>query len=223
MNTPQIYKIKGMHCASCAGIIEKTFNKIDGVSSAEVNYGTETVKLSYNETKTNPLNLSKKIEPLGYSLIVPIADDMDMSSSDHSEHSELNQSKKEKLDEIKDMRTKVISVVPLALISICIMVWDILAQYDLIPQMNYGVSEFFHHLLPLMATYTLFVVGKPYLLGFYRFLRYGKANMDTLIGIGTSVAFIYSFIITAFEQNRQLKSRTVGRASCVLDCESSEC
>ena len=55
-----------------------------------------------------------------------------------------------------------------------------------------------------MATYTLFVVGKPYLLGFYRFLRYGKANMDTLIGIGTSVAFLYSLIISAFEENLKL-------------------
>src|SRR3989344_3492174 len=61
-------------------------------------------------------------------------------------------------------------------------------------------KEFFHHLLPLMATYVLFVVGKPYLLGFYRFLRYGKANMDTLIGIGTTAAYVYSFAVTAFEE-----------------------
>ncbi|OGY34335.1 MAG: copper-translocating P-type ATPase, partial [Candidatus Andersenbacteria bacterium RIFCSPHIGHO2_12_FULL_45_11] len=51
-----------------------------------------------------------------------------------------------------------------------------------------------------LATYVLFVVGKPYLLGFYRFLRYGKANMDTLIGIGTTAAFLYSFAVTAFEE-----------------------
>src|SRR3990167_9545562 len=66
--------------------------------------------------------------------------------------------------------------------------------------MSTVVYEFVHHLLPIFATYVLFVVGKPYLLGFYRFLRYGKANMDTLIGIGTSAAFFYSFVITAFEE-----------------------
>jgi cation transport ATPase len=63
------------------------------------------------------------------------------------------------------------------------MTWDILAQYKTVPEMSYVSSEFFHHLLPILATYTLFIVGKPYLLGLYRFLRYGKANMDTLIGI----------------------------------------
>jgi Cu2+-exporting ATPase/Cu+-exporting ATPase len=65
--------------------------------------------------------------------------------------------------------------------------------------MSYTLKEFFHHLLPIFATYILFVVGKPYLLGFYRFLRYGKANMDTLIGIGTVAAFLYSFAVSAFE------------------------
>ena len=64
----------------------------------------------------------------------------------------------------------------------------------------YVWSEFFHHLLPIMATYILFVIGKPYLLGLYRFLRYGKANMDTLIGLGTLVAYLYSFIVTALDE-----------------------
>ncbi len=45
MNTSKTFKIKGMHCASCAGIIEKTFQKTDGVTSAEVNYGTEAAKV----------------------------------------------------------------------------------------------------------------------------------------------------------------------------------
>src|ERR1035437_8660758 len=176
----QIYKIKGMHCASCAGIIEKTFKKTDGVQFVEVNYGTETAKISFDESKTNPKDLSEKIEKLGYSL--------ELSSVE----------KKEKFAEVADMRSKVISAIPLALVSIFVMAWDILAQYKAVPEMSYTISEFFHHLLPIFATYTLFVVGKRYLLGFYRFLRYGKANMDTLIGIGTVVAYLYSFAVTAF-------------------------
>ncbi|MBA3733361.1 copper-translocating P-type ATPase [Patescibacteria group bacterium] len=200
MTQSKTYNIKGMHCASCASIIEKTFKKIDGVHSAEVNYGTEKAKVMYDETKTNPEDLSKKIEPLGYSLVLPTADSMNMSADEHAQHLGLNQSKSEKLAELKDMRGKVISVIPLAIVSIFVMGWDILAQFKIVEDMPYIWSEFFHHLLPIFATYTLFVVGKPYLLGFYRFLRYGKANMDSLIGIGTSVAFLYSFIVTAFEE-----------------------
>lgn len=200
------YKIKGMHCASCSAIIEKTFKKVEGVETASANYGTESVKVSFDKTKTDPHSLSKTIEPLGYSLIVPeerTAEEMGMSVDEHAAHLGLNQSKKEKLRELAEMRIKVISVIPLAVFSIFVMGWEIFAQFNVLPDVPYIWKEFFHHLLPLMATYALFVVGKPYLLGFYRFLRYGKANMDTLIGIGTSVAFLYSFIVTAFEESLQ--------------------
>ncbi len=199
MNIIQTYKIKGMHCASCAGIIEKTFKKIEGVAEAEANYGTESVKVNFDESKITPENLSKKIEPFGYSLIIETAESMGMSADEHAGHLGLNQSKKEKLAEVASQRALVISAIPLAAFAAFVMGWDILAQYKLVAQMSYTVKEFFHHLLPLFATYVLFVVGKPYLLGFYRFLRYGKANMDTLIGIGTVAAYLYSFAVTAFE------------------------
>ena len=199
-----------MHCASCAGIIEKTFKKVEGVSSAEVNYGTEKVKVAFDELKTNALELSKKIEPLGYSLALDqenshahgkqSAEEMGMSADEHAAHLGLTQSKKEKLSEVVAMRTKVISALPLAVFAALVMGWDILAQYGVVAPMTSTVKEFVHHLLPIFATYILFVVGKPYLMGLYRFLRYGKANMDTLIGIGTTTAFLYSFAVTAFEE-----------------------
>ena len=200
MNEPQIFKVRGMHCASCSSMIEKTFKKIDGVESVEVNYGTEKAKISFDSSKISSQALSKHIEPLGYSLMLPTAEEMGMSADEHAAHLGLNQSKKEKLEEIASMRAKVISAIPLTVISIFIMGWDILAQFELVAPPTGALENFFNYLLPLMAVYMLLVVGRPYLLGFYRFLRYGKANMDTLIGIGTSVAFLYSFIITAFEE-----------------------
>lgn len=197
----QTYQIRGMHCASCASIIEKTFKKVAGVQSVDVNYGTEAAKISYDTSTTSPEHLSQQIEPLGYSLVIPTAHEMGMSESEHAAHLGINQSKQEKLAEIADMRAKVLSAVPLAFISVVVMAWDMLAQVQQVPAMSLVIKEFFHHLMPIMATYVLFVVGKPYLLGLYRFLRHGVANMDTLIGLGTSAAFLYSFIVTAFEEN----------------------
>jgi Cu2+-exporting ATPase/Cu+-exporting ATPase len=209
MEKPNTYRVKGMHCASCAGIIEKTLKKTAGVDSVEVNYGTETCKVSFDGTKTNPQDLSKKIEKFGYSLALPDSQNMDHemsaeqighSPSEHAAHLGLNQSKAEKLAELKDLKYKIISVIPLAIFSIVLMSWDILVQFGYVSEMSYTLKEFFHHLLPIFATYTLFVVGKPYLLGFYRFFRHGVANMESLIGIGTSAAFVYSFAVTAFEE-----------------------
>jgi Cu+-exporting ATPase len=197
----RIYGVRGMHCASCSSVIEKMFKKVEGVQSAEVNYGTEKAKVSFDPLKTNPHDLSKQIESLGYSLEIPsTAEEMGMSESEHAAHLGPNQSKKEKLAEVADMKTKVLSAIPIAIFAAFVMGWDILSEYGVVSEIGSVMKEFFHHLLPLMATYILFVVGKPYLLGFYRFLRYGKANMDTLIGIGTVAAFLYSFAVTAFEE-----------------------
>ena len=203
----QTYRVKGMHCASCSSIIEKTLKKVGGVQSVEANFGTETAKISFDDAKTNAQALSKKIEPLGYSFIMPshsghagpTASQMGMSDEEHVAHTGIGQSKQEKLAEVADMKMKIMMVMPLAVFSIFLMGWETLTAFGLVPKISETLFEFFHHLLPIFATATFFIAGKPYLLGFYRFLRYGKANMDSLIGIGTSVAFLYSFIITAFE------------------------
>src|SRR3989344_905391 len=158
----ETYKVKGMHCASCASIIERTVKKIDGVENISVNSGTENAKIAFEEAKTNPDSISKKLEPLGYSLVVPpkhdmknmsanmTAKEMGMGEDEHAAHLGLNQSKKEKLAELEDMKTKVMSAIPLAILSALIMGWEILGKYGMAPEMTYVAEEFFHHLLPLM-------------------------------------------------------------------------
>ena len=204
MNKTENFQVKGMHCASCAGIIERTLKKTKGIQSAEVNYGTETAKITYSESETSPDNIAKQIEPLGYSIIqnetMPSAHDMGMSPDEHAAHLGQNQTKHEKLAELKSMKNELKIALPIAAFSVFVMGWDIFSQFKIVPGMSNTIYEFFHHLLPIFATYILFVIGKPYLLGLYRFLRYGSANMDTLIGIGTLTAFIYSFVISAFEE-----------------------
>ena len=199
MNITNTYKVKGMHCASCASIIEKTVKKIDGVENISVNNGTENAKISFNTEKTSFEIFNQKLEPLGYSLVLQTAEEMGMTENEHAEHLGLNQSKKEKLKEIDNMKKGVLDALPIAGISIFIMAWEIFGKYNLVAPMSPVIYEFFNHLIPIFATYIFITIGKPYLLGVYRFFRYGKANMDTLIGLGTSVAFIYSFIVTAFE------------------------
>ncbi len=188
-----IYKVKGMHCASCASIIERTVKKIEGVEDISVNNGTEKAKVTFDTAKTSHHALNERLKPLGYSL-------ESENVSEHAEHLGINQSKQEKQKEVSEMRSGVFAALPLAGISIFIMAWEILGTYNAVPAMSETLYEFFHHLLPIFATFIFVTIGKPYVLGVYRFFRYGKANMDTLIGLGTLVAFMYSFIISAFDK-----------------------
>jgi len=186
MAHPQKFDISGMHCASCANVIERTLKETPGIENIEVNYGTEQAKLLFDPTKINLENLNQKITPLGYSLLPVNKDEA------------APQRGQEKIKELASLRQRLNSVLPLAVISILFMAWEIGARFFGLPMINDSVMNLFHHLLPIMATYTLFIVGQPYLKGLYRFFRYGRANMDTLIGLGTVVAFTYSFILGAF-------------------------
>ncbi len=187
------FPIKGMHCASCAATIEKTLKKQPGVHGAEVNYGTETAKVAFDPAVTNAVALAGAIEPLGYSLVVPApASSQAAPASGHAAMAH-DHAAVETDAELQALRQKTWSAVPLAAFSIFGMAWDLFGHMPPVWQ------ELFHHLLPLLATYALFVVGTPYLAAVARFARSGHANMDTLVGIGTIAAFAYSVVIIAFE------------------------
>ncbi len=184
-NKVKIYKIKGMHCASCAGIIEKTLKNEFGIESIEVNYGTEKAKVVFRDGEISTDILSKKIKKFGYYLESP----------------EKAFSKEENELEVKSLKVKLFSAIPLAILSILFMVVDVLFKMNLFSGFSEVIMSSSKIILPILATYILFIIGKPYILGVYRFLRYGKANMDTLIGIGTLSAYIYSLFITLFGNN----------------------
>ncbi len=186
--------VKGMHCASCANIIQKKLGKVDGVASCTVNYGTEKANVTFDDQKTNLSQMNTQLEKLGYSLNDPhFGHDMSPVTSD-------KQAKEEKLKELEGLKQKTQTVLPFVGISIIVMIWEIFStQVKLFPEMPEVIMEFFHHLLPILATYTMFYIGQPYIVAIWRFIKYKSANMDTLVGIGTLTAFLYSFIISALD------------------------
>lgn len=179
--TKKTFDVNGMHCASCVRVIERTLQKVEGVQEATVNLATNKATVNYDE-HTSEHDMASAVKKVGYELVVGDHKEMAMSSlHDHSGNEE-------------ELKEKVFISVPLVILSAVIMFWEIFFP------MNYTIKEFFHHLLPLFATYMLFVVGRPYLAGVWRFIKYKRADMDSLVGIGTIVAFLYSFAVTAFEE-----------------------
>ena len=54
MNAAQTFQVQGMHCASCAAMIERTFRKRAGVTSAVVNYAAETATVAFDGQTVRP-------------------------------------------------------------------------------------------------------------------------------------------------------------------------
>lgn len=184
--------VSGMHCASCVARIEKTIGKQRGVQAVSVNFATEEARIMLDASQTDVGTLSKAIEPMGYQLHAKehVVAEAHREGHDHASASEA---------EVSMLKKKVFISIPLVVFAAVVMGWDILAKYGIVPEMSETLYEFFHHLLPIFATYMLFAVGTPYLRGLWMFFRRGVADMDTLVGLGTMTAFLYSFALAAFE------------------------
>ena len=170
-----------MHCASCASIIKRKLIKLPGIESAEVNLATETAEIT--TSKDIPLTtLNTAISQLGYEL---------RDSSSRAKSRDLDSSTMvgmTKLAELASLKLKTLLTLPFSIIIFVAMIWSLFFPLP-ISMMVFNSISF------ILATPILFWVGQPYLQGVIRFIRYHVANMDTLVGIGTSVAYIYSVIL----------------------------
>jgi Cu+-exporting ATPase len=198
----ETFAIQGMHCASCASVIKRSLEKLDGVSVCEVNYGSEKAQVSFDPDHVTVPQMNEQVQKFGYALMSAHEPHSGHAGHDMSPVSSDMEAKKHKLEELAKLKQQVQIVLPIVIVSILIMSWEIGSDtLGLFPSIPDIFMEFFHHLMPLLSTYVLFVIGLPYLRDVVRFARYGVASMDTLVGIGTAVAFFYSFIVTAFEES----------------------
>lgn len=186
--------VSGMHCASCVGRIEKTLGKQKGVQAVSVNLATEEARITLDASQTDVDTLSQAIEPMGYKLH-PKAHDIAEAHGGEHDHAKASEG------EVSALRKKVLISMPLVVFAAGMMLYEVLSEnFGLFPRISDVIEEFLHHLLPVFATYMMFAIGTPYLRGLWMFFRRGVADMDTLVGLGTMTAFLYSFTLAAFEE-----------------------
>lgn len=185
------YQVKGMHCASCASIITRDLTKLAGVQSVDVNVATEQAQIEFDPNQVSITVMNQSLKKLGYSLegketLVPVADIKTTQASDI----------------LAGERLKVEASLPVALWVFALMLWEITARIvPSVPNLAFPM-EWLNVVLFLLSTAVFFWIGKPFLLGVVRFVRFRVANMDTLIGIGTLAAYFYSSLITLFPSVR---------------------
>lgn len=199
-------EVGGMHCASCALIVEKAVAKLPGVKQASVNYANKKALVEFNENEIDASAIAAEVAKAGYTLRIPEK----TKANTHQQHVATNN------DDFVEQKKKLHFVLPLALLSIFLMLWEVASQYrDFIPNPFWGaflspilawVPNFFlpmdlyNTIAFLVASVVLFWVGLDFVKAVPRFLMTGRANMDTLIGLGTLTAYIYSAIILLLPQ-----------------------
>lgn len=171
------YKIEGMTCSACANRVEKVTKKMPGIENAVVNFATEKLSVSYDADAVSFGDIKAKVEKAGYKLI--------------REEEQKIEEKKKNLDEkgklLWRLILSLIFSVPLLTITMGHMVGMPLPKIidPMMNPLNFAIIQ-------LVLTIPVMIIGyKFYYIGYKNLFKLSP-NMDSLIAIGTSAAFIYS-------------------------------
>ena len=192
--------LEGMTCASCAMRIEKGLKKVPGVRNASVNLATEQAAVTYDPAQTNLEQMVRSVEAVGYKAtpqVSPTQETMPLGTAANlsdapgtpaaSPFQEDEQSKRKRA-EIVRKRNRLILGIALSLPVV------ILSMFF----MNRFPGENF--LLLVLTTPVWAVVGWEFHRVAIKTLRHGSANMDTLISLGSTAAYMMSVVATFFPQ-----------------------
>jgi len=165
------FHVSGMHCASCASNVQRKLQKSNGVISAQVNYANEQAIVEVDAAQFDSATAAKAVQSLGYTAHIGVSDASDLSQ-------------KEREVELKDLKNKLI-------------ISAVLTTLAMVGSMVSLAPEFLqsHWTLLMLVTPVQFWVGKRYYKSAWSALLNKTTNMDTLIVLGTSVAYFYSLVV----------------------------
>lgn len=164
--------IFGMHCASCSVLVERSLQSTPGVVSANVNLSSEKAQVIVDDSL------------LVDTLITAVAD----SGYTASEYTQGDTSSEVRKSEMLSSLKRRLGV---SLLLSSPLIYFMLMDFS---ELTPGLMPYMGIVSLLVATPIQFIIGKPFYKGMYSALKLKTFNMDSLIAIGTSVAYLYSLI-----------------------------
>lgn len=169
------FQLYGMHCASCAGLIERKLKKLPGVKEAHVNYGAEKARVVFDAGLVDEARIKSAIKDAGYR-----AEDVDQKDQETV--------RKQREQEILSYRKKFFIGLAFSLPLFAFMLADFLPFFpfrdQIFPRMGF--------ISLLLALPVQIILGAGFYRGMWSSLKMKTFNMDSLIAIGTSTAVVYS-------------------------------
>ncbi len=171
--------IKGISDDNDARRLEKTVNRLEGVVSVQANISSERLAVEYIPTLVSQTEIRQAIQSAGFSLLEAQGDSRDAEAD--ARRAEIAHQK-------KLLITGLVFTIPLFLFSMA-------KDLGFFP-MEWTHAVWTNWLMLALSTPVQFYVGAQYYGSAYKALRNGAANMDVLIAMGSSVAYIYSVVVT---------------------------
>lgn len=169
----------GMTCANCANTIQRRLNKVEGVLEANVNFASEKATVEYVAGLVTRSDLVAAVRQAGYD-VVEAASDAEMEDAEATAREA----------EIQHEWTRLIVGL---VFSLPLFVLSMLRDFGLVGM--WAHAAWVNWLFFALATPVQFYVGWDYYVGGWKSLRNGSANMDVLVAMGSTVAYVYSVAV----------------------------
>ena len=170
--------ITGMTCVNCAATVERALCRTEGVAGASVNYATERAIVELSEEGATFEDLSVAVERVGYGVLQADPDELD--------DVEAAARRRELEDQTRKFWIGVGFAGPLFILSMA-------RDFGFLGSWAY--AHCVNWLMFVLASPVQVYVGWDYYVGGWKALRSGSANMDVLVALGSTVAFVYSVVV----------------------------
>lgn len=176
--------VEGMTCASCAQTVEKAVQNLQGVSTAGVNLATEKLTVEYDPSTLNLGDITKAVSAAGYEAHEEIqtVDQVDIDQAKKEAH----------INNLwKRFVASAIFTIPLFYLSMGPMVGLPVPSF-----IDAASNPFANAIVQLLLTFPVMIINREYFQVGFKTLFRGHPNMDSLVALGTSAAFLYSLYAT---------------------------
>ena len=183
------FDIEGMTCAACVRRVERALTRVEGVSDASVNLATERASVTFDPDLVNLEALASAVAKAGYSA-TPVAHDpapepvSELASATDGD-AELDRRTQVRDAAISDLKVK-------SLVSLAVGAVMMVLMYTPLPVSEQTLAP----LLLIAATVVQFWAGRVFYVQTWAAARHRTTNMNTLVAVGTSVAYGYSAFVT---------------------------
>lgn len=172
------FTVTGMSCAACSASVERAVSSLNGVSSAAVNLTTGKLTVEYDETLLCGKDIEAAIIKIGFGV----------------NHDSFEENLSHKTDEVTVMKHKLtasaIFAIPLFYVSMGHMLGLPVPAF-----MDPGINPFMYALVQLILAVGCMIAGYKFYVNGFRNLFAMRPNMDSLVAVGTTAAFVYGVVL----------------------------
>ncbi|MBX3082119.1 MAG: copper-translocating P-type ATPase [Anaerolineae bacterium] len=198
--TQETLPITGMTCANCAATIERNVRKLPGIVTANVNLASERLIVAYDEAALKHDEIVARVRKAGYD--VPVVE-----AGEEIEDVEARAREADLKHQQRRLLVGAVFTIPLFVLSM---------GRDLGIFGAWANAAWVNLILWALATPVQFYVGWDYYVGAIKALRVRNPNMDVLVALGSSVAYVYSIAVTIYDLTLPTTGMNMGDAPQML-------